>query len=82
MNHSILPGLQAHFLAGTMEKDQEQRDRDPPAPGAPGYDADMNIAPYREEGYDQSPFGPNLPQPEVVLQKILKMLTIGDVFAC
>lgn len=45
----------------------------------------MAVAPYRQEGYDRSPFGPELAQlqpPEVVLRKILAMLPIGDVFAC
>ena len=66
---------------GRKEKDQEQRDRIPP--GAPGYDATMAVAPYRQEGYDRPPFGPKLAQPpEVVLRKILAMLPIGDVFAC
>ena len=66
---------------GRKAKDQEQRDRIPP--GAPGYDANMNVAPYRKEGCDRSPFGADLPQPpQVVLKKILKMLSVSDVFAC
>ena len=66
---------------GRKERDQEQRDRIPP--GAPGYDTDMVAAPYCKEGYDRSPFGADLSHPpQVVLQKILQMLTIGDVFAC
>lgn len=66
-----------------QEQPQQQSDRLPPS-GAPGYDAaTMAVAPYREEGYDRSPFGPDLPHPpQVVTKKILHMLSIGDVFAC
>lgn len=68
---------------GRKEREQEQRQSDRTPPGAPGYDANMVVTPYRKEGYDRSPFGTGLAHPpEVVVRKILGMLSIGDVFAC